>query len=329
MCGGARVRRRPPFPTVGPALSPSPLHGALARGRPAGVGARTRTAWPRIHTPPQRGGRRWLLSLALLAGAGLLWAAPHRHRLRFAALPLWSDPSQPSRAPRLVSRPGAGRAGDCGGAFAVAGDRGRRDRRRRLRRHLRRRPLPHRRRARQRAARAGGRARRPRALRQRAGRLAARLRRRRRGHHAVAVAVDAAGAAPPPSPPASPTAALALVDDTLIVGGAHGRLFIGTPDGVYSLPWPAAVLPARARWQPLVFGAPPADSSVVTALARLGDGVLAGTDDGGAVHISDAGVHALPFAERAPQRRQCRRVSGVGQPRAARHRRRRPRAHRW
>jgi hypothetical protein len=37
---------------------------------------------------------------------------------------------------------------------------------------------------------------------------------------------------------------------------------------------------------------------VVTALAPLGDGVLAGTDDGGTVFVSDAGVDARPFADK-------------------------------
>jgi hypothetical protein len=76
-------------------------------------------------------------------------------------------------------------------------------------------------------------------------------------------------------------------------------VWLGSPAGVYSLPWPLPPPGTPARWQPLVYGAPPADSNVVTALAPLADGVLAGTDDGGVVFVGDAGVRAQPFAERA------------------------------
>lgn len=80
------------------------------------------------------------------------------------------------------------------------------------------------------------------------------------------------------------------------LAAAADRLWIGTPDGVYALALPAA---ARvAAWRPLVFGSPGASSNVVTALAPLGAGVLAGTDDGGTVFVDDGGVAARPFAER-------------------------------
>jgi hypothetical protein len=72
-------------------------------------------------------------------------------------------------------------------------------------------------------------------------------------------------------------------------------LWIGTASGVYSLPLAtleAALLARTARWHPLVFGDAPAETNVVTALAPLGDGVLAGTDDGGVVRVSGDGVTA-------------------------------------
>jgi hypothetical protein len=76
-------------------------------------------------------------------------------------------------------------------------------------------------------------------------------------------------------------------------------LWIGTADGAFSVP--IAELeggPAGARWQPLVFGDPPADTGVVTALVPLGEGALAGTDDGGLVRLSpDGGVSAVRFSD--------------------------------
>jgi ligand-binding sensor domain-containing protein len=120
-------------------------------------------------------------------------------------------------------------------------------------------------------------------------------------------------------------AALAVVDGHLVAATAHGllrdgaplgergpsgetlratalaataaRLWIGTPDGVYALPRPLGATAPVARWHPLVFGTPPARTNVVTALAPFGDGVLAGTDDGGVVLVRDGGVAALPFAD--------------------------------
>lgn len=122
---------------------------------------------------------------------------------------------------------------------------------------------------------------------------------------------------------AEAVAALAVVDDALVLGTAHGlwagappaplgilgpdgetlrvtalaaaggRLFVGTADGVYVVSRPLAA--QVARWIPLVFGAPAASTNVVTALAPLGDGVLAGTDDGGVVFVDATTVRALPL----------------------------------
>jgi ligand-binding sensor domain-containing protein len=129
--------------------------------------------------------------------------------------------------------------------------------------------------------------------------------------------------------PGEAVSSLAVVDGQLVAGTAHGlwtgaasvigaplgergpsgetlrvtalavtraRLWIGTPDGVYAIARPLRAA-AVARWQPLVFGSPPAQTNVVTALAPLGDGVVAGTDDGGLVLVRDDGVRALPLSE--------------------------------
>lgn len=85
--------------------------------------------------------------------------------------------------------------------------------------------------------------------------------------------------------------------NALAVSGA--TLWLGSLDGVYSLPLAALehVPPLSAGWHPLVFGSPPAQTNVVTALAPFGDGVLAGTDDGGVVRLSSAGVAAARFSD--------------------------------
>jgi hypothetical protein len=75
---------------------------------------------------------------------------------------------------------------------------------------------------------------------------------------------------------------------------AAGRadLWIGTPAGAYSIPLAtlaAPLLTRAARWHPLVFGSPPAETNVVTALAALGEGAVAGTDDGGLVLLRRVG----------------------------------------
>lgn len=77
---------------------------------------------------------------------------------------------------------------------------------------------------------------------------------------------------------------------------ATDRLWIGTPDGVYEVraPFRAQV----AMWHPLVFGSPGATSNVVTALATIDGGVVAGTDDGGLVFVDDRTIDARPFADR-------------------------------
>jgi ligand-binding sensor domain-containing protein len=75
-----------------------------------------------------------------------------------------------------------------------------------------------------------------------------------------------------------------------------GRLWIGSPDGVWSIPWPLEGT-AAPSWHPLVFGRPGADTDAVTALVPIADGVLAGTDDGGVARVTVDGVRALRFAE--------------------------------
>jgi hypothetical protein len=97
-----------------------------------------------------------------------------------------------------------------------------------------------------------------------------------------AVPVDAAG------PSGEPLRVSALV-------ASGGRLWIGTSSGAYAIPLAeveAPLLARTARWHPLVFGDPPARTNVVTALAPLAGGVVAGTDDGGAVRIGAGGLVA-------------------------------------
>lgn len=85
----------------------------------------------------------------------------------------------------------------------------------------------------------------------------------------------------------------------LAAGG--GALWIGTAAGAYALPLAAAEAPLlsrTARSVPLVFGAPGAETNVVTALAGLPDGAVAGTDDGGLVRLGPSGeVVAARFAD--------------------------------
>jgi ligand-binding sensor domain-containing protein len=79
-------------------------------------------------------------------------------------------------------------------------------------------------------------------------------------------------------------------------------LWIGTASGAYvltlsSLEAPLGA-PRTARWHPLVFGDPPAETNVVTALVPLGAGAVAGTDDGGVVRLrEDGGSSAVRFAD--------------------------------
>jgi hypothetical protein len=98
--------------------------------------------------------------------------------------------------------------------------------------------------------------------------------------------VDVAG---PSGEPVRPTA----------LAASAGRLWIGTASGVYALPLPsldAPLLARTARWHPLVFGEPPAETNVVTALAPLADGAVAGTDDGGLALVrADGRVSAARF----------------------------------
>jgi hypothetical protein len=85
------------------------------------------------------------------------------------------------------------------------------------------------------------------------------------------------------------------------LAAAGGLLWIGTASGAYTLPLAAVEAPLlqrTARWHPLVFGEPGAETNVVTALAPLGGGVVAGTDDGGVVRLDASGeVAALRFAD--------------------------------
>ena len=78
-----------------------------------------------------------------------------------------------------------------------------------------------------------------------------------------------------------------------------GALWLGSPNGVYSVPLAALAGPGPvARWHPLVFGESPADTDVVMSLAPLGAGVVAGTDNGGLVWLDGTGkVKALRFTE--------------------------------
>jgi hypothetical protein len=114
-----------------------------------------------------------------------------------------------------------------------------------------------------------------------------------RGLHRVTVGggaerVDAAG---PAGEPLRPTALAASGD----------RLWIGTASGVYALSLRSLDAPLLARtasWHPLVFGEPGAETNVVTALAPLDGGVVAGTDDGGLVLVrADGRVAATRFAD--------------------------------
>jgi hypothetical protein len=85
------------------------------------------------------------------------------------------------------------------------------------------------------------------------------------------------------------------------LAGAGGQLFVGTASGVYALALASLDVPllARtARWIPLVFGEPGAETNVVTALAPVAEGVVAGTDDGGVVRVRrDGRVVATRFSD--------------------------------
>ncbi len=104
------------------------------------------------------------------------------------------------------------------------------------------------------------------------------------------------GAAPVPvtGPTGEPLRVTALV-------ASGDLLWIGTASGAYSLPLATLSAPLEsrtARWHPLVFGDPPAETNVVTALAALSGGAVAGTDDGGVVRLrDDGGVSAVRFEE--------------------------------
>jgi ligand-binding sensor domain-containing protein len=69
------------------------------------------------------------------------------------------------------------------------------------------------------------------------------------------------------------------------------HLWIGTAAGAWAVPWTGGGRElGRARWIPLVFGSPGASTDTITALAPVGDDVLAGTDDGGLVLLRAGGA---------------------------------------
>ncbi|ABS28314.1 Vault protein inter-alpha-trypsin domain protein [Anaeromyxobacter sp. Fw109-5] len=85
------------------------------------------------------------------------------------------------------------------------------------------------------------------------------------------------------------------------LAASETELWIGTASGAYALSRASLEAPLLSRiatWHPLVFGAPGAATNVVTALAPLGAGALAGTDDGGLVRLgADGAVSALRLAD--------------------------------
>lgn len=265
--------------------------------------------------------RRGKLAAAALAvvGVAAMLAWPHRARLRHLAVPVLTDPSVPSATPPqpIAIGPAAGArrvatlparitavATLDGALFLGTFDAGlfRFD--------------PARDAAPVAVGDCDGRERFVDALLVRGGRVVA-------GTHGGALVLDGRGRRVETLADAEAVAALADVDGALVLGTAHGlwtdgapldvhgpdgeplrvtalavagrSLYIGTSDGVYVAARP--LRPGAARWVPLVFGAPAASTDVVTALAPLGDGVIAGTDDGGLVLVRGDGAHALPLSD--------------------------------
>lgn len=73
---------------------------------------------------------------------------------------------------------------------------------------------------------------------------------------------------------------------------SNGRIWMGTPAGARTFAG------GEMTTLPLVFGPRPATSNWVTALAPLGEGVLAGTDNGGAAYLLRTGhPEAIRFAD--------------------------------
>lgn len=86
---------------------------------------------------------------------------------------------------------------------------------------------------------------------------------------------------------------------TAMAATAH-RLWLGSPNGVHSAALEAleSAVVVRAAWHPLVFGEQAARTNVVLALAPWGEGVLAGTDNGGVVLVDEHETRAFELDER-------------------------------
>ena len=262
--------------------------------------------------------RRRLAWVAAAMAATAAFVVAPRQRLKHLALPVWSDPSVPSTAPRMkiVDGPAVGATLEAtlpsrvsaivvrhdGVAFAGTFDRG-------VYRIDGEQAVP--------VGGLDGRERFVDAMIEHEGHVVV-------GTHRGAVLLSGDGERDGVLAAGEAVSSLAIVDGDLVLGTAHGlwvggqrldvrgsdgeplrvtalataagRLWIGTSDGVYALPLPLRA--ETATWIPLVFGAPPASTNVVTALAPLDDGVIAGTDDGGLVRVGAGGAQAMPFVER-------------------------------
>ncbi|MGI5860869.1 MAG: hypothetical protein ACOX6T_02305 [Myxococcales bacterium] len=84
------------------------------------------------------------------------------------------------------------------------------------------------------------------------------------------------------------------------MAAAGRKLLLGSPNGVHSVALEGLQADGvvHADWHPLVFGEQAARTNVVLALAPWGEGVLAGTDDGGVVLVDEEGTRAFELDER-------------------------------